>query len=119
MRNFQDTFEIRKRSFIGAFSICMTVPLTIFVNQEVNVRFSKKLAHFVKSVLRFSLLPYCQRNKPFIAVTLESIVCFKHNFTKNSAPQSDAEMFDFCEIDTFIQVGVCTLMISNLMHLFC
>ena len=27
MRNFQDTFEARKQSFIGAFSICMTVPL--------------------------------------------------------------------------------------------
>ena len=27
MRNFQDTFETRKRSFISAFSICMTVPL--------------------------------------------------------------------------------------------
>ena len=27
MRNFQDTFETRKRSFISAFSIGMTVPL--------------------------------------------------------------------------------------------
>ena len=27
MRNFQDTFETRKRLFISAFSICMTVPL--------------------------------------------------------------------------------------------
>ena len=27
MRNFQDTFAIRKRSFISAFSSCMTVPL--------------------------------------------------------------------------------------------
>ena len=27
MRNFQDTFETRNRSFIRAFSICMTVPL--------------------------------------------------------------------------------------------
>ena len=27
MRNFQDIFETRKRSFITAFSICMTVPL--------------------------------------------------------------------------------------------
>ena len=27
MRNFHDTFETRKRSFISAFSICMTVPL--------------------------------------------------------------------------------------------
>ena len=27
MRNFQDTFEIRERSFISDFSICMTVLL--------------------------------------------------------------------------------------------
>ena len=27
MWNFQDTFKTRKRSFISAFSICMTVPL--------------------------------------------------------------------------------------------
>ena len=27
MQNFQDTFETRKRSFISAFSICMTAPL--------------------------------------------------------------------------------------------
>ena len=30
MQNFQDTFETRKRSFISAFSICMTVPLNYF-----------------------------------------------------------------------------------------
>ena len=28
MRNFQDNFETRKRSYISAFSICMTVPLS-------------------------------------------------------------------------------------------
>ena len=27
MRKFQDTYETRKRLFISAFSICMTVPL--------------------------------------------------------------------------------------------
>ena len=27
MRNFQDTFETRKRSSISAFSFCMTLPL--------------------------------------------------------------------------------------------
>ena len=27
MTNFQDTFETLKRSFVSAFSICMTVPL--------------------------------------------------------------------------------------------
>ena len=29
MRNFKDTFERLKRSFVSAFSICMTVPLSI------------------------------------------------------------------------------------------
>ena len=30
MRNFQDTFETRKRSFISAFLIYMTVPLSSY-----------------------------------------------------------------------------------------
>ena len=28
MQNFQDSFETRKRSFISAFSICMTIALS-------------------------------------------------------------------------------------------
>ena len=28
MQKFQDTFETRKESYISAFSICMTVPLS-------------------------------------------------------------------------------------------
>ena len=42
MRNFKDTFKTRKRSFISAFSICMTVHLNIsekdyvFINDKVN-----------------------------------------------------------------------------------
>ena len=37
MRNFRDTFETRKRSFISAFSICMTVPIeqSVLNNQFV------------------------------------------------------------------------------------
>ena len=31
MLNFQDTFETRKRLFISPFSICMTVPLILFL----------------------------------------------------------------------------------------
>ena len=31
MRNFQDTFETLKRSFISTFSICMTVPLKVLL----------------------------------------------------------------------------------------
>ena len=34
MRNFQDTYETRKRSFISAFSICMTVPLKELQNHS-------------------------------------------------------------------------------------
>ena len=33
MRNFQNTFETRKRSFISAFSICMTVPLREYIKK--------------------------------------------------------------------------------------
>ena len=33
MQNFQDTFETLKRSFISAYSVCMTVPLKYHNNQ--------------------------------------------------------------------------------------
>ena len=36
MRNFQDTSETRERSFISAFSICMTVRLTNLHTLRVN-----------------------------------------------------------------------------------
>ena len=35
MRNFLDTFETLKRSFISAFSIYKTVPLRILGNKEI------------------------------------------------------------------------------------
>ena len=34
MRNFQNTFETRKQSFVSAFSICMTAPLIYFTKSE-------------------------------------------------------------------------------------
>ena len=39
MRNFQDTLETHKRSFISAFSICMTVPLSFnsYKNRQLKV----------------------------------------------------------------------------------
>ena len=54
MRNFQDTFEARKRSLFSAFSICMTVPLSLkelpenFENIYIN-----KLENSIDRVLRF------------------------------------------------------------------
>ena len=44
MRNFHDTFEIRKRLFVSAFSVCMTVPLKFF-----SVSIIKKMT-FILSV---------------------------------------------------------------------
>ena len=41
MRNFQGTFETRKRSFISAFSICMItlmIKYEIFVNEHLPVQ---------------------------------------------------------------------------------
>ena len=37
LQDFQDAFETCKRSFISAFSICMTVPLTILLIYEAAV----------------------------------------------------------------------------------
>ena len=48
MRNFHDTFETYKRSFICAFSICMTVPLRTHLrtaaSQCVDLDFKSYLA---------------------------------------------------------------------------
>ena len=43
MRNFLDTFETCKRSFISAFSICMTVPLKILFPAQDPDMYLKKL----------------------------------------------------------------------------
>ena len=40
MRNFQDNFETRKRSFISAFSFCMTVPLRASFTDKSKAFFS-------------------------------------------------------------------------------
>ena len=44
MRNFQDAFETRKQSFIRAFLICMTVPLSpLFMRRSYpRIEFPKK-----------------------------------------------------------------------------
>ena len=51
MRNFQDTFETRKRSFISTFSICMTVTLKLgkFFPWE------KKLSHKLIYLITFQM----------------------------------------------------------------
>ena len=75
MRNFQDTFETRKRSFISTFSICMTVPLKeelarYFINALV---FSDRKSLSTSKNLRF-IMKTCMSTKPsnvFITVILK------------------------------------------------
>ena len=45
MRDFRDSFETRKRSLVGAFSIYMTVPLR-FQNKKNNA--IQYYVHYVK-----------------------------------------------------------------------
>ena len=52
MINFQDTFETRRRSFINAFSICMTVPL--------NLDTFYTLSHSSVSIVDFEHVNVCQ-----------------------------------------------------------
>ena len=56
MRNFQDSFETRKRSFIIAFSICMPVPLRVqmFKQGDSSSRW-KNDGYFSEQVLRQNL----------------------------------------------------------------
>ena len=63
MRDFQDSFEIRKRSFISAFSICMTVRLLIDY-QEQNKANAGMSEQIVKQNARIQK-PFSQRNKLF------------------------------------------------------
>ena len=49
MRNFQDTFETRKRAFISDFSICVTVPLRKMFQND-SVKFSGAAAGVAQAV---------------------------------------------------------------------
>ena len=69
MRNFQDTFQTRKGSFIDTFSICMTVPLKVMNNEviinsiEIYHRFLAKgwfMLHKI-SVKTYQLVIYMQQ----------------------------------------------------------
>ena len=46
MRNFQDTFEARKQSFISAFSVCMAVPGAIFRKTSIMTVLHKYVSEY-------------------------------------------------------------------------
>ena len=55
MRNFQDTFETRKLSFISLLSICMTVPLNMLYVISASCSFSKTTSAYQIDILHPSL----------------------------------------------------------------
>ena len=87
MRNFQDTFEIRKRSFIIVFSICMAVSFNkVFKGIEKMKREDKKLT-VVK--LKFYVKGYSELKQEEISSLSKTtkdffhfINCFMHNVVK-------------------------------------
>ena len=55
MRNFQDSFETRKRSFISDFSICMTVHLRLSLSVcKINFELCGKTSKFLSKRCMFN-----------------------------------------------------------------
>ena len=52
MQNFQDTFETRKRLFINAFSVSMTVPFSLIICSKLLVQTKLTLRDYVKTNMK-------------------------------------------------------------------
>ena len=84
MRNFRDTFETRKRSFISASSICMTVPVIVPLSiSMINYHGKEVIIALVIMILflKFKCRVYfgsCQT--PIIEIT-SSDVCKQKTFS--------------------------------------
>ena len=84
MRNFQDTFETRKRSFISAFAICMTVPLKLV------------------SAIFIKFLFFSPNDSPM--KNYEKCFLF---YLKSSFRSRDIQFFVFLSFSVFLPVGHC------------
>ena len=76
MPNFQDTFETRKRSFISAFSICMTVPL----RDDHYQQYSQSLSTYKVRMFKNQILGVCHndvRSIGFCSTVVYKISCQK------------------------------------------
>ena len=87
MRNFQDTFQTCRRSFISTFSICMTIPLTKTVD----------LVAFTEEILNGKLHFLCN-----VSSSLEQPFRYHHcekyrNFTWFAGVENFAERHNFRE----------------------
>ena len=96
MQNFLDAFETRKRSFISAFSICMTTPLNLWfntklqkVNSENSIILQTKLFFFYTIVIiryfrwKISKIQLCKRPISLINSFFRSPFEMSENFIKS------------------------------------
>ena len=72
MRNFQDTFETRMRSFISAFSVCMTVPLNNIAPIKKKYARGNQMPFMTKELSKEIMLRSRLRNKFLIDKTDEN-----------------------------------------------
>ena len=74
MQNFHNTFGTRKRSFISAFSICLTVPLRLILLQMKSFIFQINVYYF-----KVPCFHYFFRCKPIglFSIKKEKILCFR------------------------------------------
>ena len=70
MRNFQDTFETRQRSFISAFSMCISVPLIILTASEFQLIAAIYVREYISENLFFVLSAIVSTQKKFDDVNL-------------------------------------------------
>ena len=92
MWNFQDTFEIHKRSFVGPFSIYMTVPLKVNLTSwsksnlnlkptlklrlgfiDLKIRFESKFEF--KFELKFQLIPSSAHSRQLFLLKHKKTYC--------------------------------------------
>ena len=86
MRNFQDTFETRERSFVSAFSICMPEPLIFKQENIIFFEFSKQINLKAISELLLVALNIGEMHKNFRAFSRLTLSCnIKNMFSMFSA----------------------------------
>ena len=71
MQNFYDIFETRKRSFISAFSICMTVPLNHVYRNKSGV--TLHCAQFrISQIIHFNFFLKATNIEPLQPTSIQS-----------------------------------------------
>ena len=105
MRNFQDTFETWKWSFISAFSICMTVPLILTqIRKNLNFHLEK---YEIGQVLFY--------NKTLLSRSiLKEVFCKKNVFRNSQNSQENTCVRIFLKIK--LQTEACNFIKKKLLH---